>query len=240
MSPVSTTICTMSEPVREPERIGVVAIAAALGKNRKIVQRWKERGAGTLFDAEGRAVLAEVIEWARRTGHLDRVRGRPDDFQRLLAAVDSSGSAAAQASVEASAPAPSRPLAGEPSGPITAEEREALETLASGDRGKLLDLATRIKPELLKRLAAMGRTRRELAEAERRELENKQKRRQLVEIEHVRRFWGGQIAIVTGHFHAVPGKLAKLLEGKPYDEIYRVLEDELHALLKRFAVEVPT
>lgn len=213
--------------------------AAVLGKNRKTLQRWRARR-GAPFDSDGSVDLEELRSWAAEEGLLDRPAHRPPEIDKLTSEIRPQAPAtpppAPAASRQTPKPPQSIPSALEE---LSVPDREALEALVAGDRGALIDLAAKIDPFLLKRLAAMGRTRRELAEAERRELENRQKRGELVAIEEMRRFWGGQIQTVKGHFQSLPGKLAPRLVEKTYDQIYQVIDEELHALLEVFAVEVP-
>lgn len=135
--------------------------------------------------------------------------------------------------------APAPPAPEEALGQLSTADREALEALVSGDRGVLIDLAARVDLALLRRLAVMGRTRREIAEAERRELDNKARRGEFVAIEDVKRFWSSQVSLVKERLSALPGKLAARLEGLDYDGRYALLDEEQHGILAQLARDVP-
>lgn len=207
-------------------RLGLCAAAEALGKPRKTLQRWRKRE-GSPFGPDGSTDLDELRAWAEANGFLGRGKGRPAEADRLLevAAPAATGAATVRTTADL--------------GELTQDDRAALEALVAGDAAALVDLAAKVDPALLKRLAAMGRTRRELAEAEKREIENRRSRAELVPLEEVKRWWSWQIQVVKGHFQALPGKLSARLDGLSYDERYALLEGELDALLRAFAVEVP-
>jgi hypothetical protein len=204
--------------------------ARIFGKHRKQLHRWKEVE-GSPFDSDGSVDVEELRVWATKTGRLTREPGRPPEAERLADAIPAT---------EAPRPAP-RKSAPESAvlGELTESDKAALEALVAGDARTLVELAVKVDPALLKRLAAMGRTRRELAEAERRELDNRRSRGELLPADEVKKFWAGQVSIVKSYFQALPGKLAARLVGQDYDHVYQALEDELHALLETFAREVP-
>lgn len=224
----------------------MVKAAALLGVSDKTLQRWRKR-TGAPFAKDGSVILDELRAWAQREGLLGRGRGRPSVIDELTAGAAASApapatqaaptedpAAAVAAVARAFSPDPTSPLA-----QLTPDDRATLEALVAGDARALIDLAHKVDPALLKRLAAMGRTQRELAEGARRELENAEKRGELVKGEDVKRSWRAQIQIVKSHFQMLPGKLAPRLVDKGYDEIYKALDEELDALLRVFAVEVP-
>jgi len=164
---------------------------------------------GAPFGEDGSVDLEELRAWAERAGLL-RGAGRPPEPDRVEG-------------VE-----------------LSADDLATLEDDVSAlEDGDLVDLARRVSPAKLKALAQLCRLRREHADAEKKELENAQARRELVAIEDVKRHWRRQIQVVKSHFVALPGKLALRLVGRQHDEIYKALEDELTELLKAFAVEVP-
>jgi hypothetical protein len=218
------------------ERITMTAAAAALGVNRKILQRWRKLP-GAPFASDGSTVLEELRAWASAAGLLGRRRGRRNEVDRLVDdLVPAPGPVTTPRGNHPAAPAPAADVLAE----LTAEDRELVEGLISGDQAQLINLASRVQPGLLKRLAVLGRTRRELAEAERREIANRLARGELLSADEVRRFWAGQIQIVKNHFAALPGKLAPRLVDQKYDAIFQVLEEELDALLETFSREVPS
>lgn len=173
-------------------------------------------------------VTADVRAWMEATGRSGE-RGRPLEAVRLASGGEPP---AARAEPGAQEPAALKEL--------SASDREVLDALVAGDPAKLIELAARVDPERLRRLAAMGRTRRELAEAERREIENRKARAEVVQIDDVRRFWAWQRQVVTSAFHGLPGKVSQALAQQPYDVVFGVLERELHELLEQLAAEFPS
>lgn len=225
------------------QRVGVVAAAVALETDRKTIQRWKKRE-GCPFGDDDLVDVEELRAWAQGQGLLGRrpEDGRPTEAERLAAGVATAGGGTA-------APAADVPRAPRPrddeedDGKLTAKDRDAIAVLTSGDAGRLLELAATGDLELAKRLAAWGRARAENAEAERRELEVRAKRRELVPLDEVLAAWRAQVEVVKGGFMSLPGKAAIALAnaGVQVDLglLIGVLERELHELLKRFEATTP-
>lgn len=212
-------------------KVSTGAAAEALGKDRKTLQRWT-RKPGCPLEAGGTVEVEELRAWALAAGLLERTQadGPRTEAERLTAEL-----APAKPTLKLAPQEPKTAL-----DDLTEDDRDGLKALFDGDGERVLALARRGKltPELLKLGAAAGRTRRELAEAERRELENRARRGELVPLEEVQRHWRGQIEVVKGHFQALPGKLAPRLIDRTYDQVYAALEGELHGLLEVFAQDV--
>ena len=119
---------------------------------------------------------------------------------------------------------------------LSQADREVLEALVAGDAGGLIELATRVGPGLLKKLAQMGRTRRELAEAERRELENRDRRGELHEVEACQASMVKKIHAVRDAFEPLPSVIATRLRGiTEWDEQVDVIRQSLDHILDGFA-----
>jgi len=164
-----------------------------------------------------------------------------------LARVAQKGSGVASASaartlLAQSAPAPAAP-APEGGEALTREEEDALallmETASGADKGKILELARTLPPRMMRRLSALGKTRRDLADADRKELDNRARRGLLVPLDGVRRFWRQQTSMVHARFRPMVAQVAKAGVGLDYDELYELLEREVHQVLSSLAEEVP-
>lgn len=218
-------------------RIGLVAAADALGKARKTLQRWRKRE-GAPFDAAGTVDLEELRGWAAAQGLLERAQedGPRTEVERLTVLP---GGAPPKSAGSVAGGSGSRTKGG-PLEDLTPDDRKALEALVAGDAHALIDLAAKVDADLLRRLAAMGKTRQALADADRREIENRKARAEVVPLDEVRRFWAWQRQTVAGHFHGLPGKVSQALVQQPYEVVFAVLERELHDLLETLAAEFPS
>jgi hypothetical protein len=231
-------------------RVTTGKVAEALGQSRRTIQRWMKRD-GYPVDEAGLADVEEVRAWAEREGLLGRAQedGRPTAVDRLgsgepppvlrlvppAAAGPAPGARGGDEDGAAAVPVPpaARARGGDRLADLGDDERAALATLVDGNPEALINLAATIDLGLLKRLAAMGKTRRELAEAERREMDNRRVRGDLVLLDDVRRWWGGHVTAAKAVLQALPGKLAPSLSGRPveYDEAYTTIEREVEASL---------
>lgn len=220
-------------------RVTIAEVARKLGVKPPTVYGWQRMAGFPARDGDGRVDLDQVLAWFTARGGA-RGRGRPVEAERLNAdAARATPAPAVPPSVpriEAPSPQPSV-LDGVP--PADAEVLEAL-VEGNTDRLKGMAMGGRLTPGLLKLGAAIGRSRRELGEAQRREIENRARQGQLLEAEEVKRAWTMQIELVKGHFQALPGKLAPQLVEKPYEAIYQTIEEELRALLEAFASGGPS
>lgn len=218
-------------------RVGLVAAADALGKARKTLQRWRKRE-GAPFDAAGTVDVDDLRAWATAQGLLDRTQddGPRTEVERLT--VHQGGAPPKPVAAPSASAGRSRSVA--PLDDLTDDDRKALEALVAGDAHALIDLAAKVDADLLRRLAAMGKTRQALADADRREIENRKARAEVVAIDDVRRFWAWQRQVVTGAFHGLPGKVSQEITQQPYDVVFGVLERELHELLETLAAEFPS
>lgn len=208
-------------------RIKMIEAARALGRDRKALQRWRKRGAP--FADDGSVDLEELRAWAEHAGLLERAPGRPSEAERLTTT--------APADPDAS-PAPTDddedPLE------LDGDDEAVIAALVEGDGKRLIELTLgRDRTQLLRRLAALGRTRRELAEAQRRDRENRERAGELIEVDLVKRLWIAQIEIVKTAFDSMPGRLAARLANKSEAELYTALDQELRETLEAFASTVP-
>jgi putative ubiquitin-RnfH superfamily antitoxin RatB of RatAB toxin-antitoxin module len=212
-------------------KVSTGAAAEALGKNRKTLQRWAKKP-GCPLGADGLVDVEELRAWAVAAGLMERSQesGPRTGVERALAEA---------AEVAPAAPEVRKAAAAVERIEVTGEAAKLLEALEADDRVALLRQGLGADPKLLKRLEAMGKARKELADAIRVELANQARRRELLPAAEVRRFWSGQIELVKGHFQALPGKLGPKLVGRTIDEVMATIEDELRSLLKQFAAEAP-
>ena len=212
-------------------KVGTGEAAAALGKERKTLQRWSKRE-GCPLKPGGVVDVDELRAWAEAQGLLDRTQesGPRTATERALA--------------EAAAVAPAAPEVRKTQQALErldldADGKRLLGALEADDRGALLREGLTADPKLLKKLEAVGKARAALADAVKRELDNQVRRRDLLPLGDVVAKWRGQIGLVKSAFESLPGKLAPRLVDQSYDGIYAAIESELHALLEAFAVEVP-
>lgn len=221
--------------------MGIVAAAAALGKPRKTLARWRDRDGARGFYRNG-VDVDELRAWAVETKRLERRQddGRPTEIERLTA-----GAVGPQAPGSGTHVPPNDSARTSALGldALTEDDQRALAALVSGNREQLVELAAKVTPELLRRLSAMGRARSELADAERRELENKARRGELLPKAEVVATWRAQVEIVRAGFQSLPGKVTSSLaaadEGGRWGVLVEVLERELHQLLEAFAATTP-
>lgn len=218
-------------------RVGVEKAAAELGKSERQVRRWK--AAGAPFGADGLIDLDELRAWLGRRARKEP--GRPSEVERLA----TSDSVAAVSAIARAMTPPGagelEPIEGDGEPVVVGErDREVIEALIAGDANRLIQLTAGTDlTRLLKRLNALGRTRHALAEAQRRDLENRARAAELVAVDEVKRLWAWQIEIVKTTFDALPGKLAPLAVGKAEAEIYALLDAELRDTLEAFASARP-
>lgn len=215
-------------------RVSQTAAAAALGCSTRLLMNWRKLGAPFAKDAT--VNVEELKAWASAKGVLGRPGGRPSVVDSLgiaetvavVAAKLSGGSSPASSVVALQMP---RAALGEPTleGEEEITDEQAVEALLSGNRDVLLKLA-RVGGARMKRFALVGQTRKLLAEGEKRELDNRKMRGELCETAAVRAFWAEEQEGVKGWLQALPGKVSARLVGAPYEVIYQVLEDEVHAL----------
>jgi hypothetical protein len=211
------------------ERVGLVAAAAALGKNRKILQRWKARPGCPLASKDGKIDVEELRAWAQKEGLLDRGRGRPTGVEQALS----------EAAPVAEAPDVKQAAKTLERLELDADGRKLLEAIEKDDKAALLRQGLGADPKLLKKVEALGRARAALADAVKRELDNQVRRRELLAAGDVVSKWRGQVEIVKAAFEALPGKLAPRLVDQDYDTVYAALEGEFVSLLKTFSEAVP-
>ncbi len=142
--------------------------------------------------------------------------GRPQDVDLLLA------EPAAQARSSAS-------------DEVTDEDREAL--IAAGFSEEEVDGILGLPANVVKKMAAVGKARKELAEAEKKERENERKAGNHVPTADVVRFWLEQATLLHARLGTVPAKVAKEAANCSYDEVYEAVELAIHAALSGLAKE---
>lgn len=233
--------------------MGLCEAAERLDRNRKTLQRWRKRPDAP-FSADGTVPsLAALRAWAEEHGLLERQGGRPTAVGAMLVGEPLSrgpgvpersnpspeGAKVSPEAKPASAPAAPKP-ADLPLADLSDEDRQALQAMTGSDLGQLVALAPKVNPKLLQRLAMMARVRRDQADAERRELDNAERRRVLVALDEVRGWWLGQVAVVKAAFAVLPAQLARALEDvTAYDERMALVEGKLDATLAAFAARGP-
>lgn len=167
--------------------------------------------------------------WLAKWRTAKRSRGRPPELDRLLDA-DLAGSPSAAGAGGSGRQAWESAFSD--------EDREALR-LALGLSEEMAERLLSLPPSVIKHVTADAKARKEKAEADRKELEVREKRRELAPIDELRRHWGAQIEIVHAAFRVAPAAWAKELAGASYEVAYEFLERELHSLLEQFAQEIP-
>ena len=221
--------------MRGAKPLGVKAVAAELSLTPKTLRRWTRVGCPH-HRAEGRNGAltfdaAEVRAWMKKVGRSPGAGRRPDVFRDL----------AAEAPV-AERPAPSGRQAGQPAarddlagGELSAEDLVALRSIGLSED---VIAAANLPAHLIKRMSATARTRKELADADKKELENQARKGDMVARELVDRFWARQVSVVHAAFLAFPGRMAPKLHGLAYEEMYSLLEVELRRVLDQFAADL--
>ena len=199
--------------------------ALAIGKNERTLRRWRDTHAAParLFrPGPRRQVLVNVpalSSWAIGAGHLNEEDLPTPESQAPAGAL--------------SAPAASRPPATE----FTEEDRQSL--LALGLTEDQVNQVLDLRSDVVKRMSNVGKARKDLAAADKQELENELKRGEVAPIAELVSLWKGQIHVVKSGFQSFPGRVAARVVGLEYDEAYAILEEELQGLLRAFAAECP-
>ncbi len=233
--------------------VAMGAAAAELRKSPRSIRRWRDREVAppcALFDPPEGKVKAIDVEgltwWASGQGLLEHSQedGRPTDLEVLTreevappAYIAPEQSAAAVAKVEG----------------LTIEEVAALRAAGLDD-----DAIARasLDPRLLKRAGAAARTRKDEADAKKKETENLQRAGKLVHISDVMNAFQKQATMVHNSRTWFPGKVADgvreraraVAQGLPeetrdaflgmvYDATHEVTTEALHDMLKRFSLE---
>jgi ribosome-associated protein YbcJ (S4-like RNA binding protein) len=200
------------------ERVGLVAAAAALGKNRKILQRWKARPGCPLASADGKVDVEELRSWAQREGLLERGRGRPTGVEQALS------EAAAVAAPEVVKAA--RALE-DAAGGFDEWEVQYWDALERDDRPALLRLSRNANPKKLKLIEAGAKARSALADAIKREQDNQVRRRELLPVGDVVAAIEQNVGAVMATLEALPGKVSPRLVDQNYDAVYALLDAEI-------------
>jgi hypothetical protein len=200
------------------KRVATGEAAAALGKNRRTLQRWAKRQ-GFPVDAAGLVDVEELRAWAQAAGLLELVQGQRQGQVDALLDDPPKGELAPAKAVAAPAF-------------LTAGDRRAFDELAAGG-GAGLEVG------VIKRVEAMARARAKLAEAERKELEVLARRGDLIQVDDARRLMIGHIDAAKARLGSFPARVAARVEGLAYEARLAVLEEEVRVFLDTLASAVP-
>lgn len=204
-----------------------------LGCSRATLKRWRPKMPSTLWQDGDDGQRLYDVEGVRAWRKGQPGRGRPRDVDRLTGPAKPAAAAAAPRA---------RARDADPEAPLDAElspelEATLLELLAGGgDPRQILDLTRQLPASTIQRLSALGKTRKDLADAEKKELDNRRARGDLVPLGDVESFWGQQVGVVHSAFLSLPGRLAGRLHAlETAEEVYEALEVELRRVLEQFS-----
>jgi phage terminase Nu1 subunit (DNA packaging protein) len=227
--------CSCGCGAQGPKGLTLAQAVAALGQSERTLRRWVADGCPHHKGAGRTGALtferSEVEGWMRETQRSGNVGARTG-VERAL------GDAAAAARAP---PAPAGEKAGDAvkKAARDLDEDEAarlfLAALEGDDRAQLLRLAPNASPMLVKKIEAVAKARVALADAVKRELDNQQRRRELLVAVDVAAQAVQAVDVVSSGLDALPGKLTPRLVGQEYDAIYGALEDEIRALREAFS-----
>lgn len=219
-----------------PKPLPLAQAALDLDQAERTLRRWVADGAPH-HKGKGRTGAltfdgAELRAWMARTQRTGELGPRTATERALAEATPAAPPAPPPASPEVEKA--SREVA-QVEAELDEEGSKLLQALASDDRAALLRLAPKANPLLVKKIEAVARARVSLAEAVKRELDNQQRRRELLVAVDVVGLASQAVDVVKSGLEALPGKLTPRLVGQDYDSIYGALEDELRALSSAFA-----
>lgn len=211
-------------------RAGLVSLSDAakeLGVDRKTLARARKRQPPLPTHGKGprgaeMVRVAEVRAWLEAQG-LGQTGRQSAVVEQLREAQPVAAPGAAPA-----APAPD-------AAKLSAEDLTDLGEVFDGLDG--VERALRVRPEAVKKLSAIAAARKELADAQKKELEIAQRRGQLLDAGEVERGRVQRIMVVRQGLLGLPAKLASRLVGRAQEEIQAELDAEVDTLLRQFAEE---
>lgn len=207
--------------------------AKALDLDRATLGRYRRRGMPTT-PGKGGAVLVDVDRvraWMEREGLgqrgrspavVEALRGLPQDVPQAVQQPQAEG--------EAPQGVPQVPAA-EPL-QVTAEDLErAYEVFDGLDARAALEL----RPDAVKKLAAVAAARRAMADAQKRELAVARERGQLLDAAEVERGQVTRIMVVKSGLTSLGARLASVLPGLGPEEVRAIIDTEVDSLLRQFS-----
>lgn len=207
--------------------LSLTQAAKALGIDQKTLQRARKRKPPLPTRPGKRGAVLVDLEETRRyleSQGLGRVGRQPAAVEALRGEQEDGGAA-----VEAPSSTESE---------LSESEVKAIAALLDGLDGsveKVLHLAKSVPGATVRKLSALGKARKDLADAEKQEIEVAKRRGAMLDAEDVERGRVQRVMLVKQGLLALPNKLAARIAGRTPEEVREEVAQEVDALLRQFA-----